>query len=75
MKITSVISRASVKVFINDILHVHFMRDKFLGLQSWRYENEQMFYIEITLSGGVFTCDYDRQDLWLGVLKELEKAR
>jgi len=75
MRITSTISRASVKVFVNDILHVHFMRDKFLGLQAYQYEAEQMFYIDITLTSGVLTCDYDRQDMWLGVLAELGKAR
>ncbi len=75
MKVTNKISHASVKIYINETLHIHFMRDKFLGLQSWQYESEQMFYIEITLAGGVFRCDYDRRDLWIGVLAELEKAR
>jgi len=54
MRITSTISRASVKVFVNDILHVHFMRDKFLGLQAYQYEAETMFYIDITLTSGCF---------------------
>ena len=75
MKITSKISHASIKVYINETLHIHIVREKFLGLQSWQYESEQMFYIEITLTGAVFRCDYDRRDLWLGVLAELEKAR
>ena len=75
MKIDSKISHASVKVFINDILHIHFMRDKFVGLQSWQYETESLYYIEITLSNGVITCDYDRRDLWIAVLSELMKAR
>lgn len=75
MKITSRISHASVKVYINDILHIHFVREKFLGMQCWQYEAEAMFYIELTLEGGVIKCDYDRRELWLGILAELEKAR
>ncbi len=75
MKITSRISHASVKIYINDTLHIHFARDKFVGMQSWQFENEAMFYVELTLDGGVIRCDYDRRDLWLGVLAELEKTR
>lgn len=75
MKITSRISHASVKIYINDTLHIHFLREKYLGMQSWQFENETMFYIELTMDGGVIRCDYDRRDLWTGVLTELEKAR
>lgn len=75
MQITSNVSQASVKVYINGALHIHFMREKFIGLQSWQYENEGMFYVEITLIDGVITCDYDRREMWLGVLTELDKAR
>jgi len=73
--VTSKISQDSVKVYFNDILHIHFLRARFLGLQSYQYEAEGMYYIEVVLTGGSFTCDYDRADLWLGVLAELEKAR
>lgn len=75
MKISSAISHASVKIYVNDILHIHFRREKFIGLQSWRYEKEEMFYIEINLTDGVMTCDYDRSDMWTEILTELNKAR
>ena len=78
MKITSNIQHFSVKIYINDTLHIHFVREKFLGLSSWQYEKEAqggMYYIEIVLDGGNVTVDYDRRELWLGVLAELEKAR
>ena len=78
MKITSNISHASVKIYVNDVMHIHFVREKFAGLSSWQYETEGaagMYYIEIVLDGGNVTVDYDRRDLWLGVLTELEKAR
>lgn len=78
MNITSNISHASVKIYINETLHIHFVRSRFAGLSSWQYEKESaggMYYIEIVLDGGNVTVDYDRRDLWLGVLSELEKAR
>jgi hypothetical protein len=75
MQITSRISHASVKVYINETLHIHYLREKYVGMQSWQYEDEKMFYVELTLEGGVIRCDYDRRDLWLGVLVELAKAR
>lgn len=75
MKITSKIEHAGIKVYVNDLLHIHVAREKFIGLQSWQYESEGMFYVEITLTGGVITCDYDRRDMWVGVLTELEKLR
>lgn len=78
MKITSNISHASVKIYVNDVLHIHFMREKFAGLSSWQYEKEGsagLYYIEIALDGGGITVDYDRSDMWFGVLAELAKAR
>ena len=75
MNITSKLAHASVKIYVNDILHIHFLREKFIGLSSWQYEKEGMFYIEISLDGGVMTVDYDRRDMWLSVLSELDKLR
>ena len=54
------------------------MRSRFAGLSSWQYEKEGghgMYYIEIVLDGGNVTVDYDRRDIWLGILAELEKSR
>lgn len=76
MKITSKISPASVKVYVNEILHIHFVRDRLVGVSSWQYETEGgLYYIEIVLDGGCVSVDYDRRDMWLGVLAELEKLR
>lgn len=75
MIISSRIQHASFKIYVNDILHIHFMRDKFIGLQAWQYETEDLFYIEITLENGVITCDYDKREMWVNILKELNKLR
>jgi hypothetical protein len=75
MQVTSKISHASARIFINEVLHLHIVRERFLGLSSWLYEREGMYYIEIALNGGRISVDYDRRDLWVGVLAELEKIR
>jgi hypothetical protein len=75
VKVTSKCSSASVKVYVNGILHLYFRRESFLGLQSWQFESEGMYYLEVLLAGGSLLCDYDRRDLWVSVLKELEKVR
>lgn len=75
MVVTSKISHAAFRVYVNEILHLHIVREKFLGLSSWLYEREGMYYIEIVQDGGNVTVDYDRRDLWTSVLMELEKIR
>lgn len=75
MKVTSKISHASIRIYVNDVLHIHIVREKFLGLSSWLYEREEMYYIEVVLRGGNITVDYDRRDLWTLVLAELGKIR
>lgn len=75
MKITSKISQNSIKIYVNNILHIYFLRDQFICLQSWQYETETMFYIELTLINGTITFDYDRRDMWIEILLELNKLR
>ena len=79
MRVTSNISHDSVKIYVNEILHIQFARDRFVGLSSWQYEKEGhgagMYYIEIVLDGGIVAVDYNKREMWLGVLTELDKAR
>ena len=76
MKVTSQFTAASVKIYINNILHIHFERSKFLGLSSWQYISEGgLYYIEITLQGGIISTDYDQEVIWLTILAELDKLR
>ncbi len=75
MQVTSKIGHASARIYINDTLHLHIVRERFLGLSSWLFEREGMYYIEIVLDGGNVMVDYDRADLWKLVLAELAKIR
>jgi len=62
----------SLKVFIEDILHLEVRMDKYLGLQSWLDGGgSSMYYIEICMDGGNILLEYDDKELWKGVLSLL----
>ena len=65
----------ALTVSFGDITHLRLDVTKYLGHQSWRqgYGNKK-FVIEITMAGGIITCDYDREDKWKEVLDGLDKA-
>lgn len=75
VKITSKISVSSIKVKIDDILHLHIPRRSYVGLMAWQFRDESTYYIEITLISGIILAEYDRRDLWVGILAELDKLR
>lgn len=64
----------AVRVLINDALHVHVVRSRLLGVQSWVHEAEGKFVIEFVMDGGAMQSDYDDRDKWLAVLDGLKKV-
>lgn len=58
------------KLYIDGILHVAFVRVKFLALSSWKDYNK--YSIELVLCDGKICLEYDNKELWMNVLKELE---
>lgn len=75
VKITSEITVSSIKVRIDDILHLHIPRDRYVGLHAWQFRDESTFYLEIILNGGTILAEYDRRDMWVSILAELDKLR
>ena len=75
MAVTSKITLDSVKVYVENILHIHFLRSNFIGLQSWGYEQESLFYIDIILVGAPIHCEYQKKELWVKILSELDRLR
>ncbi len=63
----------AIRVLFNGALHLHLIRSKLLGIQSWMRLPEGKFYIEYTLAGGVITCDYDAREKWQAVLDSLAR--
>lgn len=61
-----------VYVHINGVMHLSFVRSRYLGIQSWRMSETNQFFIEITLDGGVIVSDYDSVEKWTSILSGLE---
>lgn len=64
----------AVRVLINDALHLHLVRSKLLGVQSWERSPEGKFVIEYTMDGGTVESDYDDREKWLSVLDGLKQV-
>lgn len=63
-----------IYVHFNNVLHLHFDRAKFLGLQSWASEDTCQFHIEYTLQGGVIRSEYDTFEKWAEILRQMEQV-
>jgi hypothetical protein len=64
----------ALRILFNGVLHVHLIRSKFLGMQSWMRRPEGKYCIEFTMADGTITCDYDSQEKWQAVLDGLAKT-
>lgn len=71
MTITSKKSGSSIKIYINNILHL-FIADRITSLQSWNMEN-QFWIIEITTKNNKIKLEYDNPFKWESVLNTLDK--
>lgn len=60
----------TVKIFINDILHVVIKQDEVIGLQSWiSGEKRKLYHIEYYFrQNGYFYSEYDCYDKWKNIL-------
>jgi len=70
MTITSKKSGSSIKIYINDILHL-FIADRVTSLTSWNFEN--LFYkIEIKTKHNTTLLEYDNSEKWESILNTLD---
>lgn len=60
------------KIYINDTLHLAFVRTKLLGMSSW-YDFEK-FTIQLVFQDGNLIVEYGNKELWKEVLNKLEKV-
>jgi len=61
-----------VKVRINGCLHLHFIKSRYVGLQTWMAERDGKFCFEITMDGGAIVCEYDTAEKMKSILQKLE---
>lgn len=60
------------KIYINNVLHLVFVRAKLLGLSSW-YDYEK-FIIQLVFQDGNLIVEYGQKELWEEVLNKLERV-
>lgn len=73
MKITSKINPFSLRIYINDILHVSIKRSSLVGTHAWK-ERDQEWWIEYRFRDGQsLKSMYDTEEKWVGVAKCLDE--
>lgn len=62
----------SIRVFINDRLHIDVRRSTYRAMQAWKWSGN--YKIEFSVADAKpMLVEYEEQDLWLAVLEELAK--
>ena len=72
-KVTCKSDSEDVRIYIDDILHLRFPRDKNIKIQSWVEGHTKSFMIEIWCAGHSDYMAYDNQELWGQVLKLIDE--
>lgn len=64
-----------ISVLIDGVLHIHFLRSEYAGLQSWVTNECKKFCVEIVLRGGAtILIEYDSREKFEQVLLKLGRA-
>lgn len=71
MKISLSIKDDSIKIFIDNILHLSLNQDKLLGVQAW--VSSDKYIIQFYMNGNSIVCEYGNNKMWKKVLKLLEQ--
>lgn len=68
------VSANSIKLYINELLHLYIKKDDLTGLQSWiEGSDKQSFHIEFYTKNGEIECVYDSKEKWENILKLINK--
>lgn len=60
----------AIRIFCNDLLHLHIRRNEFMGLQSWK--DGDKYSIEYTLRDGKsILSEYALKESWESILRSL----
>lgn len=62
-----------LRIYIDGILHVHLLSDRYVGLQSW-IDGGTKYCIELTVSeGSNILMEYENKETWVAILKLLDE--
>lgn len=62
-----------VKLYFGEVLHLAFLRDEVVALQTWRVTRNSKLCVELTMrDGACVTCEYDSREKWAEVIALLD---
>jgi hypothetical protein len=62
-----------LRIYIDGILHVHLLSDRYVGMQAW-IERDGKYCIELTVSEGKnILMEYENKETWAAILKLLDE--
>jgi len=70
MKVVIKINHYTIKILIDDLIHVFMWREEFVGFQSWSDGNGK-YAIEFYTKTNSFKTEQDTKEKWVAMLKEL----
>ena len=64
-----------LRIYIDGILHVHLLSDKYVGMQAWiDGDKHKRYCIEISVSGGKsILMTYQKVEVWNEVLRLMDE--
>lgn len=77
--ITSISNFKTLRIFIDDILHIDLPLENHDGLQAWfehvgQKSNAKYFIDLYRKTGNTISLEYSKKEDWINVLKEFEKS-
>lgn len=73
MKVSSKNDHPYFRIYIDDLLHLQFIKEEYIGHQSWK-ENSTKFCIEYYLkNGNTILSEYTSIEKWKNIIKILEE--
>lgn len=63
---------SDVRVYINGLLHVHFIRSRYIGCQAYYNGSKvnKIYVLELFLEGATIKLEYDNKETWVEMLKQ-----
>lgn len=72
MKVEVKTNYDSIRIYLNEVLYLLIKRSEFLSFQGLVCGGGK-WQIEFQLVGGTMLCEYCSEELWKGILTELDK--
>ncbi len=61
-----------LKIYLDDVLHISIQIDDIVGIQSYLIGTDY-YHIDYYTKTTTIDCRYTRKDIWISILKELDK--